>query len=146
MSVDPLVPAGTQGVPRSERAKGRAILVVDDEPIVRTVAQVTLEQSGMKVFTAADCREGLRLLTENADEIGTVLLDVELPDGNGKQLFREMRRHCPGTRVILMSGHGAGASIDELLTQGLAGFLKKPFHVTDLLAAIEQPASAVSRP
>jgi two-component system cell cycle sensor histidine kinase/response regulator CckA len=123
---------------RDERAgPGRpTILVVDDEPLVREVATVTLEGEGFVVLTARDAREA-RDLIDSRDEIAAVVLDLGLPDLPAEEILRTIRSQRPRLPVILSSGHH-----EQIATRGLdtdaAMFLQKPWQLSRLVALVKQ--------
>lgn len=129
--------AGGQFAPTVVAPRGRTVLVVDDEPTLRSLAQLVLERAGFRALTATDGGTGLRLLREHAGEVGAVLLDLELPDLGGDEVFRQLREICPGLPVVLASGHDQQAALREPFRDTLAGFLQKPFRISDLVTTIQ---------
>lgn len=116
--------------------RGGTILVVDDEEIVRKVAQRSLEANGFDVVLAADGKEGLEKLAENGFD--AVLLDLTMPRMDGVETFREMRRIAPDLKVLLMSGFNEQEAVSKFTGKGLASFIQKPFGPEDLLVKIRQ--------
>ncbi len=118
------------------------VLVVDDEPVVREVAQGMLERAGLKVLTAEDGREALVVFGNHADEIDCVILDLTMPHLDGEETFRELRRIRPDVAVILASGYNQQDVTQRFTGKGLAGFLQKPFRLetlTEMVKAILDP-------
>jgi two-component system, cell cycle sensor histidine kinase and response regulator CckA len=111
---------------------GRTILLIDDEPDVRSVGSRMLDLLGFKVLTAAGGREGLEVFQGSPDVIDCVILDLIMPEMNGEEVFRELRLLRPDVRVILSSGFNAQEMTQQFVGQGLAGFIQKPYRVTDL--------------
>jgi PAS domain S-box-containing protein len=142
-SLSPLLPRGDEE-PGADIAAGEprrdTILVVDDEPLVREVAEVILQNEGFGVVTARDGREA-RHAIDTRDDIAAVILDFSLPDVGGEELLGSIQRRRPGLPVILSSGHH-----EEIVMQGLHGdgltFLQKPWPLSQLLAAVEQALSS----
>jgi CheY-like chemotaxis protein len=81
-----------------------AVLVVDDEPMVRAVAVDLFEALGFDVFEANDGIEALRLLRAH-DEIGVLFTDVRMPGMNGVELARHAQQIRPDVKVVLTSGY-----------------------------------------
>lgn len=108
------------------------VLVVDDEPIVRDVAQSMLERAGLEVMTAEDGREALVVFSEHIDEIDCVILDLTMPHLDGEETFRELRRIRPEVPVILASGYNQQDVTQKFAGKGLAGFIQKPFRLETL--------------
>lgn len=119
------------------RAEG-TVLVVDDERIIRTLAQRTLERVGFTVLTAVDGEEGLSVLGENAQNVTAVVLDMTMPRMNGEETFAEMRRIRPDLRVILSSGNSEQDTLSRFGEKGLAGFIQKPYRADLLIEKVRQ--------
>jgi CheY-like chemotaxis protein len=116
---------------------GGTILVVDDEEMVRDVAQMMLESFGFSVVLARDGIEGLRNVVENAN-LDAVLLDLTMPKMNGEETFREMHKVRPELPVILVSGYNEQEVTDQFIGQEIAGFIQKPFQRPELMAKLRQ--------
>lgn len=127
--------AGTRPAGVTWRGTG-VVLLVDDEPAVRTVAGKMLERGGFKVLLAADGREALDIYRRQADEIRCVILDLKMPRMDGVETFRELRRFRPGVRVILASGYGDHEVMEDFASEGLAGFIAKPYQLQALNAKL----------
>jgi signal transduction histidine kinase len=112
---------------------GGRILVVDDQKAVTTVARNMLESAGFSVLTTGDGREAIDVFRERADEITAVLLNLTMPDVSGEDVFHEMRRIRPDAKIILTSGYAEPEATAQLASEGLAGFLQKPFQLKTLL-------------
>jgi len=120
------------------RCDGGTVLVVDDEETVREVGRRMLERMGFDVLTAANGREALEIFRARCSEIDCVLLDLTMPDMDGEEAFRDMRRLRPGVRVLLCSGYDARAATERLSGKGLVGFLQKPYDMLSLQAKITE--------
>jgi PAS domain S-box-containing protein len=114
----------------------RRVLVVDDEEDVRVLVRKTLELSGFVVETAPDGRAALDLFRTKPEEFALVLLDLTMPRLSGADTFREMRQIRPDVRVVLTSGYAREDATAGFEGKRLAGFVRKPFRVTDLLSAV----------
>ncbi len=117
---------------------GRLILMVDDEPTVRTVGAKMLESLGFRVITAGDGAEALELFAGRCDEIWCVLMDLTMPRMDGEEAFREMRRIKKDVRVILSSGYNEQEVSQKFVGKGLGGFIQKPFQLKDLRKALSR--------
>lgn len=112
---------------------GRTVLVVDDEPVIRRIAQISLTASGFIVSEAGDAAAGLAAIRSAGTPFDLVLLDLTLPDGDGSVLIPAIRDHAPGTRILVVSGQGAINAADV----GADGSLAKPFTRASLLIAVQ---------
>jgi signal transduction histidine kinase/CheY-like chemotaxis protein len=115
---------------------GDVLLVVDDEPLVRSVTRRSLERAGYKVLTASDGAEGLAVYQEHADEIRVVVLDMAMPVMGGAECFRRLRAVDPSVRVLLASGYALENDARACLAEGALGFLEKPFRASRLVEAV----------
>ena len=126
------------------RATGIA-LVIDDDEAVRELAEDVLRRTGMRVLTASDGHEGVKLFGLHADSICVVLLDRTMPTLSGADTFEAIRALRPDAKIVLVSGYLEERVTDELAGREISGFLKKPFSPETLLArvreVVEAPAS-----
>jgi DNA-binding NtrC family response regulator len=113
------------------------ILVIDDEPAVRSALQKALKSAGHEVVLAADGREGLASqLTSPAD---LVITDIFMPNQEGLATLIELKKTCPETAVIVMSGKPAGPMMLSIAhTLGATKILQKPFGLDEFLEAVNQ--------
>lgn len=115
------------------------ILVIDDDPLVRTTLRKVLERAGHQVAEAADGAKGLdQYRAQRAD---VVVTDIIMPDKEGIATIMDLRRFDPAVKIIAMSGGGRTATFDFLRIAkefGAAKTLQKPFANEALLAAIQE--------
>ncbi|WP_145742822.1 response regulator transcription factor [Saccharopolyspora dendranthemae] len=110
------------------------VLVVDDEPGVRTALRRGLSAEGMEVSVAADGTEALRLATTGAFDV--VLLDVMLPGMSGYRVLERMREQDVATPVLLISAKSGEVDQADGLDLGADGYLVKPFSFLVLVAQV----------
>ncbi|HEX5313595.1 MAG TPA: response regulator, partial [Gammaproteobacteria bacterium] len=124
------------------------VLVVDDEPDLRDLLTLTLEEMGLASLPAADLAQARRCITENAPRL--VLTDMRLPDGDGLGLVEWMRREAPGTPVAVLTAYGNIETAVAALKAGAFDFLTKPLDLARLrrlvAAAINLAPSASAGP
>lgn len=118
------------------RQSGDWVLVVDDEKPIRSLVVKILTHSGMKCMIAENGDEALDLFRERGDEIGLVLLDLNMPNRDGASTFQELRKMAPGLKVVVMSGYDEQEISEEWVMEGPSGFLQKPFETQALLATV----------
>ena len=114
------------------------ILVIDDEQIARSVAKKILEKFGFMVLSARDGREGVDIFSKRYTEIAAVLLDMSMPDLNGREVLRQMAQIRPGVQVILSSGYNEQNAVANFSGLELAGFVQKPYQPATLVRKFEQ--------
>ncbi len=99
-------------------------LVVDDEPDIRELIEITLER--MDVATTAVANLGDAYTAARKSPFNLCLTDMRLPDGNGIDLIRHMHQHHPGVPVAMITAHGSMSSAIEALKAGAFDFVSKP--------------------
>jgi len=113
--------------------KGDAtILVVDDETDLRDMLKEQLQTMGYKVFTAGDGLEAVAVYSENKDEIDLVLMDMIMPNMDGKEAFYKLKEINSEVMVLIISGFSKDEKANEILKNGAFGFIKKPFELEEL--------------
>ncbi|MEE3328358.1 MAG: response regulator [Myxococcota bacterium] len=116
----------------------RCILLAEDEATLLRLFSHVLEREGYTTLSASTSTEAEALLAERGDEIGALLLDVNLPPEGAEQVLKTVSAHCPELPVLIVSGkplEGALAAQVELFeTQH---FLAKPFRPAELLTWVE---------
>jgi two-component system cell cycle sensor histidine kinase/response regulator CckA len=123
---------------RDPRKGSELILVVDDEPMIKTLARDILQRYGYTVLTADGGEEAIVLYSRQWRDISVVLLDMVMPKIDGREVFRRIREINPGAKVIVSSGYSHDRDADDLLEQGAAGFVQKPYRMIDLVKTIEK--------
>jgi two-component system response regulator AtoC len=121
----------------------RQILVVDDETTIRTGIAQVLEKQQMAVTAAANGREALEILA--ARPVGIVLLDIKLPDMDGVELLKIIRREYPETEVVMITGYPAIQGAVECIKLGALDYLVKPFRVDELEILVEKAQSLLQQ-
>jgi two-component system cell cycle sensor histidine kinase/response regulator CckA len=109
------------------------ILLVEDEPTVRNVAERALTRHGYTVVTADNGEEALEAL-DRMDEIDLLISDVVMPGMDGPTVVREARKNRPDLKILFMSGY-AEEQLRKSIDLENVNFLPKPFSVTDLAEA-----------
>ena len=99
-------------------------LVVDDEPDIRELIEITLER--MEVATTSVANLADAYAAANTTPFNLCLTDMRLPDGNGIDLIRHMHQHHPGVPVAMITAHGNMSSAIEALKAGAFDFVSKP--------------------
>jgi signal transduction histidine kinase/ActR/RegA family two-component response regulator len=108
------------------------VLVVDDEPMVLSLARSTLERAGYRVLTANGGAEAEEIFTRRDGKIDVVILDVTMPGMNGEEAFRRLKALRADVPVVLSSGHSEDETVSRFQGSGLAGFLQKPYSASQL--------------
>ena len=121
-----------------DASQAGAVLVVDDETIVREVAVRILERAGFSVMSACDGREAVEVFRAHAHEIACVLLDVTMPNVDGPEALEALRAVRSDVRVLLSSGY-THAEVDRRVDRRtVAGFVAKPYRAAQLVDAVRR--------
>ncbi|MGB6067916.1 MAG: PAS domain S-box protein [Desulfomonilaceae bacterium] len=114
------------------------ILLVDDEEFVRDLGKRILERSGYTVLTAANGKEALGLYRREKGKISLVILDLIMPEMEGKQCLEELLKIDPKPRVLIASGFAANGQTKEAIEIGAKGFVGKPYNMKGMLRAVRE--------
>jgi two-component system KDP operon response regulator KdpE len=125
---DPNDPASSS----PENVQDWSILIVDDEPMIRRVAELSLNGAGCRMAEAADAAGALAAVRAADPPFDLIILDITLPDGDGTAIVPLIRQSAPHTRILVVSGLG------EVHDAGADGFLAKPFTKSSLLSAVRR--------
>ena len=112
------------------------ILLVEDEPMVRTVAERALTRHGYKVLTANNGEEALEIV-DQGDEIALLISDEVMPLMDGPTMVREARKTRPDLPILFMSGY-AEEQLRKSIDIANVAFLPKPFSVKELAEAVRK--------
>lgn len=113
------------------------LLLIDDEPMLRAALRCALELHGHVVTEAGDGKEGLLRFNPSVHE--AIITDIVMPETEGLGLLMEVRKRCPATKVIVMSGGGTFKVGNYLQTAKLLGadaVLSKPFSCDEMVASL----------
>jgi glycerol kinase/signal transduction histidine kinase/CheY-like chemotaxis protein len=108
------------------------VLIVDDEMIICRLGKEMLSRSGCKVTCCSNGREALDIFGSKKNDFDLVILDMIMPEMNGKETFYELKKVDPSVKILLSSGYSKNGEVEELLKHGANGFLQKPFSIEEL--------------
>ena len=112
------------------------VLVVDDEEPIRALAKEMLESYGYRVILAEDGERGIEMFEENSGEIGLVILDMVMPNMGGRETFLKMKKINPKVKALLSTGYSQSGKAQEILDNGVLGFIQKPYQLRALLSKV----------
>ena len=130
-------PVLVEGETRISNVEGtESILVIDDEAVIRDFIKEGLEDLGYTVLTAEDGEIGIDIYKEKKEAIDLVILDLVLPKISGMITYQRLKEIDPQILVLLASGYSQKGQAQELLDQGVQGFMQKPFRLKELAREI----------
>ncbi len=146
----PVAPVPAPDTPPSVTAapltRSGTILVVDDEPTVRSLAAAALTSAGFKVETAVDGEDALNQVRRDPLRFDAVLLDMSMPKLDGEDTLLALRMLTPTLPVVLTSGHSEQTIAQRFVGRGIADFLAKPFVSETLVHALDTAIARVRQP
>ncbi len=123
----------------SEKYKGSGtILVADDEESILVLSRTILEKAGFRVITAINGKDAIKKFTDHSDEIDLVLLDMTMPEKNGVEVMKVIKKIKPGIKAVLSSGYNKNNNYEDLFEQGFSNFLGKPYTPEMLIEVIRK--------
>ena len=120
-----------------ETGRGR-ILLIDDQETVRDVCTAMLQTLGYLVSTACDGREGVEFYRRSGNNIDLVIIDMIMPNLGGRDCFREIKALNPDVRAILSTGFSLDGAVQEIINEGIVGFIQKPYRLEQLSNAVSK--------
>jgi len=128
-------PEGEQGPRTVEPIR---ILVIDDEPVICNGCQQSLADRGHSVDARMTGREGLDAILQGNYEV--ILLDMKLPDLDGMEILRTLKKEKPGESIIVMTGYSTVKNAVDAMQLGAFDYLAKPFSDDELVLSVERAA------
>ncbi len=145
------IPAMEQTSPALERDKdlskpirggNETILLVDDEEAIRDLASQVLEKFGYTVLSASSGEEALEIHSKESNKIHLTILDLGMPGMGGYRCHQEIIRLDPAAKVIISSGYSIKEQARKSMEAGAAGYVGKPYQLTDLLNVVRDVLEA----
>lgn len=113
--------------------KGNAhILIVDDDPIVLELETDLLRDLGYTVSPHSNGKSAIEQFKQEWKTIDLVLIDMLMPDLNGRETFAQLRSINPDIIAILVSGFSGDGDVQSILDDGVRAFIRKPFHLHEI--------------
>ena len=113
--------------------KGKTILIVDDEDMIRELARGVLADTGLNILEAPGGLEAVEIYSKQHDKIDIVLLDVVMPGLKGDEVLKRIRQIKEDARVIVSSGYMNEEQRGKLKAHSVNAFLDKPYKDTDVV-------------
>lgn len=138
------IPEGSP-VPSPPKDRGH-ILIVDDEKIVLETQTLLLIELGYRVASFSNALAAINYFTQHHENVDLVILDLNMPNLNGKQCFESLKKIREDVRVIVSTGCNIENEAEELFNTGISGLIQKPFPIKKLdetiTAILKKPVSS----
>ena len=121
----------------------KSILIIDDETNIRKYLGASLADDGFEVHTAKYGKEGLNILVKR--HIDVVLLDLNLPDINGLDILKEIKRIDIQSNVIIITAYGDINSAVEAIKLGAYDYMTKPFDAEDVKIVLNKAFKVIGQ-
>lgn len=112
------------------------LLLIDDDEDMLSVTRIVLEGAGFSVLSSSNGLKGIELYSKNCDIIKAVLIDLIMPEMDGRKVFQELKRINKDIKAILVSGYNSDEIKNNILNEGFVGFVQKPYNAEHLLNTI----------
>jgi CheY-like chemotaxis protein len=128
-------PMPLSALPMVKMGKG-AVLLVDDEELLRQMSEQMLSDIGYTVHTACNGEEAVAFYREHFQTIDVVILDLIMPKLGGYECFKELKKINPRVKALVTSGYAMNGQAQKTIDEGALGFLQKPFDLAVFSKAI----------
>ncbi len=118
--------------------KNGTILIVDDEEDILQTSVMVLQRLGYRVLEAKNGLEAISVYAAQKDNIDLVILDLVMPDMNGREAYDRLKEINPHVRVLLCSGYGIEGRAKEIIDRGCDDFIQKPFTYSKLTEKLDE--------
>ncbi len=124
--------------------RGKTILVVDDEMVLRQLITEFLEELGCNVLSAADGYAAVALYREHRSSIDLVISDLGMPNMNGEEMFEELKKINPQVKVVISSGYLDRSLRSQLIKNGIIEIINKPYKFEEIVTMLECVVSGIN--
>src|SRR3954471_9968709 len=128
----------------TQAASAPQVLVVDDDPDLRTLYELTLLREGYRVEAAGSVAEAWQHL--DAGRFDAVITDMRLPDGLGMEILQRIQQDQRSERCVVMTAYGSAENAVEALKAGAFDYLTKPVDLKQFRAVVAAAVQAPSQP
>jgi len=112
------------------------ILIVEDEPRMRRLLEISLAEDGHSVFVASDAEAGIKCLRQEPADL--IVTDLKLPGMNGLEFLQEAKRLNPSVPVVVMTAYGTVETAVEAMKAGASDYVLKPFSMAEMKLVVSK--------
>lgn len=117
--------------------KPKTILIVDDEEYIRDLLKEILSGDKYTVLEAANGPQAIDIFSTQRASVDLVLLDVILPDMDGKEVYFQLKSIRPDIKIVIISGYSQTKVRQDLIEAGVEGYITKPFEISQVQQLID---------
>jgi two-component system, cell cycle sensor histidine kinase and response regulator CckA len=117
---------------------GELILIVDDEPNIREITQISLETNNYKTIVASDGIEAIAKYSQHRNEVALVIMDMMMPSMGGATAIRTLQKINPQVKIVAISGVATTETLAQTAGNGVKAFLSKPCNSQELLTTLHR--------
>ena len=118
------------------------LMVVDDDPGMRTTLSAIIEDEGFEVVSAEDGFQAIAFA--NRTPFAIIFIDIKMPGMNGVDAFREIKRISPASTVVMMTGFSVEELVKEAQDEGAYAVLYKPLDMQQVVAILQEGVKVTS--
>jgi CheY-like chemotaxis protein len=114
------------------------ILIIEDDPDIREILRVQLEQGGQQVIEAKDGQEGIDLIKNGSNllQVGLIITDIHMSKVNGVEMVDYIKANAPSIPIMVVTGYPDAKLAVDLLQKGVKEYLVKPVEKSTLLRKV----------
>jgi len=114
------------------------ILIIEDDPDIRDILKIQLEQGGHQVIEAKDGEEGIELMKKGSNllQVGLIITDIRMPKVNGVEAIDYIKANAPSIPIMVITGYPETELAVSLLQKGVKDYLVKPVEKEVLLSKV----------
>lgn len=114
------------------------ILIVEDDALNRDLLYDILSQESYNILLADSGHKALEIFQREREEIGLIIIDMNMPGMNGKETIHAIKKVYPDVKIILTTGYELNGAVSEAFPSGVAAFVKKPFRINTLISTVRK--------
>jgi CheY-like chemotaxis protein len=116
----------------------KTILLIDDEPLIITTSTAILKEFGYSVISSLNGYDGVDLFKKNLDLVDLVILDMDMPNKSGKEVYYELKKIKNDVKVIISSGFENDSRVQDVLNDGVLDFIPKPYGISVFISKVNK--------
>ncbi len=120
------------------------ILIIDDEHLILDIVSEMLNFLNHRAIVTSSAHDGIELFKQKRNEIDAIIVDLIMPDMNGKECYEELRKIDPHIPIVLSTGISDAGSKEGLKNLDVLGFLEKPYTLPQLESILNKIKTADS--